>query len=462
MTYTDGTQTGILEVEQLGVEPVNAAQRTGSTFSVFSLWFGANVEFGSLVTGVLATAAFGLSFWQAALAIVIGNIFGAAGLSALSIFGPKLGMPELIQSRRAFGYFGNFLPAICNIVMGVSWFAVNTVLGVFALEELVGFSFGLCLVIMVVLQVGVAVIGHHFIHTMERWLVWVNTLVFLAISFYGFTAGHMATPFNPKVAEAVGGFSGAFILTVSVSFSFTLGWIPYASDYTRYLPTGTSAKRVFNSVFWSLFISCAWTQCLGAAFGTVMSLSQPAQLLSGILPKALGIVVMIAVVLGTGTANVINIYSAALSTLVINIPMKRWLAAILVGVCGGLVSWFAGQHNYWQNYENFLFLLGYWVAPWTSIILVDLFLVRRRDAMQVDEFYSRQPAIGRGLVAWIVAILCSIPFINQTIFVGPFAAAHPGFGDITYYVSFLIAGGLYFVLNRWPARSMVPATANQL
>jgi len=47
----------------------------------------------------------------------------------------------------------------------------------------------------------------------------------------------------------VGGFSGAFILTTSVILAYVLGWIPYSSDYTRYLCHADEAPEVKRRVF---------------------------------------------------------------------------------------------------------------------------------------------------------------------------------------------------------------------
>lgn len=439
----------VLTVEHRGVEPVPDDQRRGRPASLITLWCGANVEFATLVTGVLATAAFGLSFWQAFAAIVVGNLLGAGLLGVLSTFGPRLGLPQLIQSRRSFGYVGNFVPGLFNFVAGFSWFAVNTVLGVFALEELLGIDFAGGLAIMVVVQVLIAVIGHHLIHAVERYLAGLLTAVFIAVSVYAFGHGHTAAPFHAKVAADVGGFSGAFILTVSICFSYVLGWMPYASDYTRYLPRFTPAWRVFAYVSASMLVSGVWLEALGAAFGTAdNALSQPAQLVHGLLPHALGQITMVAVALGTITANVLNIYSGALSSLVLGIPLKRWMAALVVGGCGTVLSWFAGQHNYYQHYENFLFLLGYWIAPWVAVVAIDLGVRRLNGGgrASVDRFYDRRARAGRGLVAWLVGVAASVPFMNQTIWHGPVATGHPGLGDITYYVGFVVAAVVYGLL----------------
>jgi NCS1 family nucleobase:cation symporter-1 len=440
----DTGSSTVLQVEARGIEPVSDFERTGAPRSLFTLWFGANVEFATLVTGVLATGAFGLSFWEAFLALGLGNLVGAAFLAALSTPGARLGIPQLIQSRRSFGLVGTFFPGALNFVSGCSWFAVNTVLGVFAMEELFGVDFGLGLAIMVVLQVLIAVVGYHLIHTVERWLAWVLTAVFIVVSFYAF--GHHRTDyaFHPKIAGSLG-FSGAFILTVSISFSYVLGWVPYASDYTRYLPRSTSPRKIAGYVFASMLISGLWLESVGAAFGTTAFLDEPAQLVKGLLPHTFGEITMVAVIIGTITANVLNIYSGALSSLVLRIPLKRWMAALIVGAVGTVVSWIAGQHNYWQHYENFLFFLGYWVAPWMAIVTVDLLLTKRGRYAEVSQFFETRPSFRVGFFAWLVAIICSTPFMNQTLFHGFIASHHPGLGDITYYVSFVVAGLVYSV-----------------
>lgn len=457
----EGYRDQVLKVEPKGIEPIAASERHGRPGSLFSLWFAANVEFATLVTGVLATAAFGLSFAQALLAILVGNLLGAAFLGWLSTFGPQLGVPQLIQSRGAFGYYGNFLPGLLNFVAGFSWFAVNTVLGVFALQWLLHLDFAVGLGILAVLQVVIAIYGYNLIHAFERYFVWVLTAVFLIVSVYGFGHAHLSMPFNAKIAGPLG-VSGAFILTAAIAFSYVLGWIPYASDYTRYLPADTPSGTIFRNVFAAMFVSGTWLETLGAAIGTIAFVGTPTDLVTHLLPHTIGIITMIGVVIGTLTANILNIYSGALSSLVLDLPLRRWMAALIVGIFGTAVAWFAGQHNYWEHYEVFLFLLGYWIAPWLAILAVDRMSGGRSGGRL---FYDRGHRVGVGVVAWLVAIAASIPFMNQPGspggfgFVGVFAAGHPAYGDITYLVSFVLAGVLYAVALRLIGRAPVSENA---
>jgi nucleobase:cation symporter-1, NCS1 family len=49
----------------------------------------------------------GLSLPWAMLALPIGNIFGAVFMAGHSAQGPKLGIPQMIQSRAQFGFYGD-------------------------------------------------------------------------------------------------------------------------------------------------------------------------------------------------------------------------------------------------------------------------------------------------------------------------------------------------------------------
>ena len=60
------------------------------------------------------------------------------------------------------------------------------------------------------------------------------------------------------------------------------------------------------------------------------------------------------------------------------------------------------------------------------------------------------------LVALVVGFLVSIPFMNQTLYVGPSATALGG-ADIAYLVGFVVAGAVYWVLEKYTRSTAVPA-----
>ncbi len=435
------------DIEARSIEPVTLPERHGRTRNVFTLWFSANVEFATLVTGALGVGLFGLNFWQSSFAIVLGTVLGSLILAKLSTFGMELGIPQLVQSRASFGFIGNYLPAFLTFVAGVGWFAVNTILGVFALEWLVPIGFLPSLIVMVLVQMVISLYGYNLIHQVERVSFLLLVAVFLVVSFYGFGNAHYAIGINPK-APVFSGSVGGFILMVGVSFSYMLGWAIYASDYTRYLPTTTPSKDVFHNAFWSNVISVVWLEILGNALATIKGFFVPTDLVTGLLPHVIAVITMLAIILGTITANVLNIYSAALSLMTIapiqSLLRKRALTTVIVSILGFILS-DLGASGYWQNYENFLLLLSYWVSPWAAITLVDFFYHKGRP---VHSFYEGAGNLKVGLWAFLIGFGASIPFFNQALFEGPIPKAIPSLGDVSYYVSFLVAGAIYYIALR--------------
>ena len=439
----------VLHVEPHGIDPISPAERHGKPRSIFTLWFSANLEFATLTAGVLSVGVFGLNFWQAALAIVVGTAAGALGIGFLTTFGYRWGIPQLIQSRGSFGFIGNFLPAAFNFIAGVGWYTVNTVLGVYALMWLLPIGFLPDLAVMIIVQALVSIYGHNLIHWVERAAALILAVVFLVVTAYAVGHIHFGVAENLK-APAFSGTFGSFILAVGVSLSYMMGWMTYSSDYSRYLPEDTPFRKAFQAAFWGNVIPCVWLELLGAGLATIMNVNVPTDLVSGLLPHWLAAVAMLAIMLGTVTANVLNIYSGSLSLLSIDVKWlrriapKRWVAALIVGVLGGVLSYVGGQHAYYQNYSNFLFVLSYWISPWFAVVLADYLLFRRRRG-QVRDYYEDAGGVRAGFWAFAAGVAASVPFFNQVLYTGFIAKAAPQIGDISYYVSFVVA----FLLYAW-------------
>ena len=98
-------------VEPGGIEAIPASKRHGSPWQLFATWSAPNLEFATVFVGFIGVAFFGLGFWQAIAAIVLGNALGAATQGILSTWGPREGLAQLVLSRTAFGLRGNILPA---------------------------------------------------------------------------------------------------------------------------------------------------------------------------------------------------------------------------------------------------------------------------------------------------------------------------------------------------------------
>jgi NCS1 family nucleobase:cation symporter-1 len=439
-------------IEEKGIAAVTLQESHGSPRAVFGLWMAANIEFGTLTTGALATGAFGLSASAAFVAILVANVVGAVMLAVFSTFGVDYGLPQMIQGSAWFGKLGNKIPSLFNFFGGFSWFAVNTIIGAYAIQYFFpATNLILDVLVLCVVQIAIAFVGHDLIQTAEKYFVYLLVLVFAALTYVAVAHLGISVPANVKSMAAVGGFSGAFILTVSIMIGYMVGWVPYSSDYTRYLRTDVNRpavkKAVMNYAFWGALISTVWIESLGALIGASVQFAKPSDLFTDWMPGWLKAPLLIAVIIGTISANIINIYSATLSALAVGIKLKQHWAALMTGIIGTALSILTAQ-NFIKNYTDFLFVLGYWITPWIMIGLLSHFLARR----------SRFTGISAGFIAWVATLVLSTPFWNQTLYTGPFAAKFPQFGDMTFIVSFFLAGILYMLLTT-PAPQMLGATA---
>src|ERR1700726_1254807 len=225
-----GTQ--VMAVEPGGAEFIPLNERHGRPIQLFWTWTSPNMEFATVFVGVLAVSLFGLSFWVAALALILGSAIGGVTQGILSLRGPKYGVPQMVLSRLGFGYWGNVLPAGLNAVTaGIGWFAVNSVSGALALNTLLHWPKALCLVIIVVAQVVIAFFGHNLVQAFERYAFPVLAIIFLIATIIILSKSH------PGGGGAHAGGIGGFLITAGAAFGYAAGWNPYAADYTRYFPS---------------------------------------------------------------------------------------------------------------------------------------------------------------------------------------------------------------------------------
>src|SRR6201990_2341025 len=257
-----GTQ--VFEVEPGGAEFIPLNERHGRPLQLFWTWTSPNMEFATIFVGVLAVAGFGLGFWEAALALVLGSAIGGITQGILSLRGPRYGVPQMVLSRLGFGYWGNVLPAGLNsVTAGIGWFAVNSVSATFALNTLTHLAKPACLVIVVLIQIAVAFFGHNLVHVFERYAFPILTIIFLIASVVVLSKAHPGAPHKT--------IPGAFLIEVGATCGYAVAWNPYASDYTRYMKPSVSKKAVAWWAFLGLFLSCVLLEVVGAAAAKVLS-----------------------------------------------------------------------------------------------------------------------------------------------------------------------------------------------
>jgi len=436
----------VVAVEEADIEPIPLAERHGNPRQLLWTWASPNLEFATVFVGVIGVLFFQLSFWQAAFALAAGSALGGLTQGILSVWGPADGVPQMVLGRAAFGYWGNVIPsALMSIGAGIGWFAVNSVSGTFALNTLTHLPKGLCLVIIVSVQVVAAFFGHNFVHVFERYAFPFLAVVFALASISVFTHAHLGT------AGGGGGVAG-FVTTFGAAFGYAAGWNPYASDYTRYLKPDVSKVAVALYSGLGIFLSCAILEIVGAASMTISgaanSTGSPTDTFVAAMPTVIAKLALIGIAVGAVSANVLNIYSGAIASIAMGIKLpfssRRAVTALVFGAVGLVVA-FLGLSDAGSKYENFLLVMAYWIAPWLGVVLVDRWMRAKPSFGPVlqDATYANWA----GPIAMVVAMVVSISlFSDQTQFSGFIYRNHPGLGDLTFEVGFLLAGGLYYGL----------------
>ena len=436
----------VLTVEPHGIERVRETERHGSTRSLFTLWFSANMGLPVWLVGALAVI-FGLGFVDGVLAILIGNIIGCSLLALTASMGPEIGMPQLAFTRHSFGSRGTYLPAVLNWVSASGWYAVNSIVGSLAIARLTTLPFWLSLVILSVAQILVGIYGYNFIHRFEAISAALLAIIFVIMSVIGLQQANYGLTSKLSTADHI----GLFVLTVTAVASYVFSWSPYAADYARYLPADSSKVRVFGAVFGGSFIGCFWLQFLGVAVATIGLSLSPIDLVVKVMGPV-WIIALIAVILGTIAANALNIYTGALSLLTLDVPIKRWISVIATGILGGALALY-GVNGLSGKYENFLLLISYWIGPWLAIVCVDFFLHPGQAERPTRGLrFVRSAVEWPGLAAFLIGLAVSIPFMDSSLYEGPIASALHG-ADIAYYVGIIVAGILFYAFRLIAARN---------
>jgi purine-cytosine permease-like protein len=449
----------VAAIEPGGVEYIPLSERHGRPLDLFWTWMSPNLEFATIYVGVLGIAVFGGSFLSVALGILVGTAIGSLTHGILSSWGPRFGVPQMVQSRAGFGFFGNILPAGLNVLTAnVGWFIVNSVSGAFALTALTNGSvpFVVTFTIIVLAQVLVAFFGHNLVHTFERYAFVPLVVIFGLATIFTFTHAR-GLGFNPKAPLAFGGDFGAFMLTTGTALGYAVGWNPYASDYTRYQKPDTNRTMVGFWAGFGVFLSCVVLEMMGAALATVAGTKWgpndiPTAQMVNAMPSVVYYATLVAIALGAVSANVINIYSGSMSflTLGVNIPshIRRAIVAVAAGVLG-LVIGFAAQANVGpgSKYEGFLLVITYWIGAWLGVTLTD-FWMRRGEFGSESIFYDRSHTNWAGPIAMLIGGVVAIwLFADQSVYVGYVAFHYPQIGDMTFVVGFILTAIVYWVLR---------------
>jgi NCS1 family nucleobase:cation symporter-1 len=460
MQAKTATGTAGPRVERRSIDFIPERERHGSPFHQFTLWFGANMQITAIVDGALAVL-FGADALWAILGLLVGNLLGGAVMALHAAQGPRLGLPQMISSRAQFGILGAVIPLILVVVMYLGFAATGTVLAGQAVDQILHTGTpALGMVIFGALTVLIATLGYKYIHSLGR----ISTIVGVA----GFTYLGIRLFTNYDVGAVLGDAQfefPTFLLAISLGAGWQLTFGPYVADYSRYLPAKTSIASTFRSSFLGTVLGSQWSMTLGALFAG-LALPKGERFLDGQVAflgnlsggGLIAVVIYLVMVVGKLTVNTLNAYGGYMTMLTSITAFTRkstvaaWTRfAYVVGFIGvSVVIAVLASPDFISNFKNFVLLLLMVFIPWSSINLVDYYLISK-EKVDIPALYDLNGRYGRwnvtALATYAFGIVVQIPFLAQTLYTGPMTELLGG-ADISWLVGLVVTALVYYPLAK--------------
>ncbi|HSK00124.1 MAG TPA: NCS1 family nucleobase:cation symporter-1 [Kofleriaceae bacterium] len=452
--------------------PVPVSRRTWSTWDYAALWISMA---HCIPTYMMASSLIqkGMSWWQALLTILLGNLIVLAPILLNSHPGTKYGIPFPVFARAAYGTTGSNLPALMRALIACGWFGINAWIGGLALQTF-----------FVSIYPGWGTLGgtlHGFPATL-----WVSFLLFWGLNILVIYRGM-------ELVRRLERFAAPFVLVMT---AILVVWAVREAD-----GLGPIMSRGSTLVdFWPVFIP-ALTATIG--FWSTLSLNMPdftrfgrsqrEQAIGQVvaLPStmtvfaAMGIMITSAtviiygapidnpIVLGGKFENRlivgIAMFTAVIATLAVNIaanvvsPANDFANAFpkrITFARGGLITGVIGILMMpWELLKNPGRYIDGWLVGYSgslgsiaAVLIVDYWILRRTE-LDLRSLYAEDGAY-RYRNGWNIPAVVATLTGALVALLGAFWEPMRPIYDWSWFVGFGIAGALYWGLmqHRVPRR----------
>jgi purine-cytosine permease-like protein len=415
-----------MNLELNGTNVIEEGERAGKASSLFWPWCGANVSLLALSYGSFFLG-FGISFWQATAAAVLGTVLSFLLVGVSSLAGKKSNAPTMVLSRATFGVKGNLIPGALSYLIFVGWETVLVSLATLAtgtvfvrvghLEHNTAMILGF--VIAVALTVSAGVLGFEVIMKLQRYLTLITivmTLVYIALTIDEVNWSVITS----MKSGSLQGFVGALIFGAT---GIGLGWVNSAADYSRYLPRSISSKSV---VGWTVF-GASIVPIILVIFGAALSASSedlagaiatdPIGALTTILPTWYLVIFALVAILGLVGGAILDLYSSGLTLISLGLPVKRHIAASFDAILMllGTIYFVWVADDFFFPFQGFLITLGVPIAAWSAIFVVDVLLRKSYDENDLYTINGRYGAWNlTSILILIVATVIGWGFVTNS------------------------------------------------
>ncbi len=466
-------------VEQHGVDTIPDVERTARPRDVTAVLWGGNLSLSVMVFGWLAIL-YGLSWWAAVSAIVVGTLAGSLVVAPLSLLGYRSGTNNSVTSGAYFGVRGRLIASVIGLLLCLGYVALTVWTGgeaiVAVLDRALGTEgsdtqYALGYVVVAASIAIVAVYGF-------RWLVVINkAIVPVVLVTMLLAVAALAGTFDSSYAGvpeeyALGSFWPTWLLAaLTAGVAGPVSYVTLTGDWTRYVsPARHSPRAVVAWTFLGLSVGLLVPTLFGAFVG-VAAFDADSFVLGPITvaPGWLLVPILVTAVLGSLGQGGLNLYSMGLDLDAILPRLTRTQATLTVAAIAtalvflGTFVWSAES-----AVTTFVVVLTSLATPWAVITMMGY----SRTGGTFDEpslqVFNRRARGGSywfthgwnadAVIAWVVGSAVGVLSNSTDSYEGPIASWVGGV-DTSVLTSALVAGVVYAALVR--LRPAAHATAPQ-
>jgi NCS1 family nucleobase:cation symporter-1 len=437
--------------------PTTVAQRTWGVYNIASLWIGLSV---CIPTYMLAASLVGggMSWWQAILTIMLGNLIVCVPMVLIAHAGTRFGIPFPVLARASFGVAGSNVPAVLRALVACGWFGIQTWIGGQAIYTMLRvaapryeppFALALGFLLFWAWNMYVVVRGSDSIRLLEAWAAPFLIVAGLALLFWAMArAGGLGPVLSqPSRFNTSGEFLAFFVpsLTAMVGFWATLALnIPDLSRFAKDQRAQVVGQFLGLPPTMTLFafIGVAVTSASQVIFGE--TIWDPVKLLSRIDSPVAILVSLFALLIATLTTNVAANVVAPANGFANLWPSRIDFArgGMLTGIVGILIMPWRLLENA-ERYIGWLIAYSGFLGPIAGIFIADYWVVRK-GRLSLADLFASDGIYGRWNPRAVVALATGV----AVALVGLVVPALRVLYDYAWFVGFASAFGLYVVLMR--------------
>lgn len=414
-TADTASDTGAAE-DDFALARVPAAKRY-HWFSIAVQRFGMLSSLASFLIG--ATLGFGMTFWNAVLAIT----FGAVILEILTIFtgiaGQKEGLSTSVLARwTGFGRAGSSLIGLAIAISALGWFGIQNAVSAQGLVSLIGglplwgwaLVFGLLVTVIVTFGIGSMAWTAYI--AVPAFLVLAGWSIIVELSKHNLGDLLAAQPAGPTLSLLQG--------TSIVAGGFIVGAV-ITPDMSRF-------NRTPGDVVKQTIVGISVGEYVIGLIGVLLALALKTNDVVAIVTSTSGFIGTLVIIAATLKINDWNLYAVSLGVVnfidqVFGRQVNRRLVTVVAGVLGSVL----GAIGILNSFVDFLTLLGVVFPPIAGIMVAEYFVARTwRKELESSRAAGTLPAtapnwVPAGLIVWIVAALIGkyvnwgLPSINSVV-----------------------------------------------